>query len=516
MPRATAGPAPWCWAADGGALALRGGQRLHPVPADAGRPQLHHRRAPAGADGALHPVQQAMVDTPRLAVRLLHAGLRDVAVRPVRERSCGRSQQTQLTPERIDDVLAGNLCRCTGYGPIVAAAQADARAEPGRPDRFAQRGPTRWPGSRRCRRETVCVGADGRRFYAPATADELAELLLEHPEATIVAGATDVGLVGDQAACACSARDLIGARARAAADRGQGADAQDRRRRPLFRRHGQARRRSTPISASCFRRFGGVQVRNAGTIGGNIANGSPIGDSPPALIALGAGSCCAGARARRDAAARGLLHRLRQAGPAAGRVRRGDPGAASRAPGRASRATRWSSASTRTSRPCAAASPSRLDERHGRERAHRLRRHGGHAQARAPRARRRWPARPGTRRRVEAALPALGARLHADRRLARVGRLSCRRSPANLLRRLSPRDHGRATETRLVGDRSAAPMSERIQRRRARARAAPRQRRRARHAARRAYIDDLPEPPGTLHVYLGLSDGRTRASRARP
>ena len=66
-----------------------------------------------------------------------------------------------------------------------------------------------------------------------------------------------------------------------------------------------------------------VQIRNAGTIGGNIANGSPIGDSPPvADRARRHAACCAAASERRDAAARGLLHRLRQAGPAAGRVRR--------------------------------------------------------------------------------------------------------------------------------------------------------------------------------------------------
>jgi xanthine dehydrogenase small subunit len=169
----------------------------------------------------------------------------------------------------VGDVIAGNLCRCTGYGPILAAGEAVPMAAE---DDEA----------------TVASLRALRPAYGhPASADELADLLLANPGTRIVAGATDVGLwvtkqhrdlgptvfIGDIA-------DLkwiedgpdaltLGASVRYT-------DARE----PLARLH--------PDLGELVRRIGGVQVRNAGTIGGNIANGSPIGDMPPALIALDA------------------------------------------------------------------------------------------------------------------------------------------------------------------------------------------------------------------------------------
>jgi xanthine dehydrogenase small subunit len=73
-----------------------------------------------------------------------------------------------------------------------------------------------------------------------------------------------------------------------------------------------------PELGAMMRRLGSTQVRNSGTIGGNIANGSPIGDMPPALIAAGRDPGAAPWRGAADDAAGGLLHRLRQAGPRPG------------------------------------------------------------------------------------------------------------------------------------------------------------------------------------------------------
>ncbi|HEX8642870.1 MAG TPA: xanthine dehydrogenase small subunit [Allosphingosinicella sp.] len=169
----------------------------------------------------------------------------------------------------VGDVIAGNLCRCTGYGPILAAGEAvPATADPDDGTLAALR--TLRPAYRH-----------------PASADELADLLLAHPETRIVAGATDVGLWVTK-----QHRDLgpivfIGDIAELR-QMGESPDAltlgaavrYSEAREPLARLH--------PDLGELVRRIGGVQVRNAGTIGGNIANGSPIGDMPPALIALGA------------------------------------------------------------------------------------------------------------------------------------------------------------------------------------------------------------------------------------
>ncbi|MEM6490762.1 MAG: xanthine dehydrogenase small subunit [Pseudomonadota bacterium] len=231
-------------------------------------------------DGALHPAQQAMVDrhgaqcgfcTPGFVMSLYT--LADDATPP------GRG--------RIDDALAGNLCRCTGYGPIISAAE-DAAAAP-RPA---------WDVERRAREadavETLerdgdlhIALDDGRAFHAPTTIDALASLYAAHPDATLVAGATDVGLwitkdlqdpttvihlgrvKGLDAIGSEDGRLLIGAMATYT-------DAWT----AIAERH--------PDFGELIRRIGGEQVRAAGTIGGNIANGSPIGDTPPALIALDA------------------------------------------------------------------------------------------------------------------------------------------------------------------------------------------------------------------------------------
>jgi xanthine dehydrogenase small subunit len=236
----------------------------------------------AGADGALHPAQQAMVDchgsqcgfcTPGFTMSLF--GLYKNAQRPARA--------------AIEDALSGNLCRCTGYRPIVAAAQSMADA----PAPVDWRGPGTDDAALRAAlaalanpRPMAYTGA-GSTWHAPRTVDQLAATLAAHPSARIVAGATDVGLwvtkhlrdlgdivyVGDVAelhTITTSATHLeIGAAASLAS---------------AFARLDM----HWPELHEAWVRFASVPIRNSGTLGGNVANGSPIGDSMPALIALGA------------------------------------------------------------------------------------------------------------------------------------------------------------------------------------------------------------------------------------
>ncbi len=228
-------------------------------------PQLHGKAVRtvegiAGPDGTMHPVQSAMVEhhgsqcgfcTPGFVVSMATA------------HKNGRSDH--------DDQLAGNLCRCTGYAPIIRAAEA-AASQPV-PDWMAE--------------DLAKLDRTETDIAIPRSSDELAKWYAAHPDAVLVGGATDVGLwvtkrlddlqevaflnavedlkdieIGKETirigACA-SVTDVMEAIA------------------PLH-----------PDFAEMLRRYGSVQVRNAATIGGNIANGSPIGDSPPALIALGA------------------------------------------------------------------------------------------------------------------------------------------------------------------------------------------------------------------------------------
>jgi len=232
-------------------------------------------------DGTLHPVQQAMVDrhgsqcgfcTPGFVMSLFALWLNEDAP----------------SIARIEDALAGNLCRCTGYEPIVTAAQRMYRLDAGEREHFAlQREQVAKQLADLCDSETLVLDGPGGRFHAPATIEALADLVLDHPQATLVAGATDVGLWVTKGMRRLDPVIYLGRiqELREIGDEG------DHLRIGATVNHVDVRTTLAGLSPhvdELMRRFGGEQVRNAGTIGGNIANGSPIGDLPPVLIALGA------------------------------------------------------------------------------------------------------------------------------------------------------------------------------------------------------------------------------------
>lgn len=180
----------------------------------------------------------------------------------------------------ISDALAGNLCRCTGYGPIIRAGQkACATPVP----KIAAAGVDADPLG------YDYTPADGRaaRFFAPVTLDELARLCAKYPDAVILAGATDVGLwvtkQGRRIETFISVMRVAELQWISATGTGLELGAAVR-----YADAHEALARLHPSFNGYIRRLGAVQVRDGGTVVGNIANGSPIGDMPPALIALGA------------------------------------------------------------------------------------------------------------------------------------------------------------------------------------------------------------------------------------
>ena len=223
----------------------------------------------ANPDGALHPVQQAMVD---------HHGSQCGFCTPGFVMSLF-ALRTEAEPDRpaINEALAGNLCRCTGYRPIVDAALAACTGN-------ETPAPVAMPPAVD---DTLALTHFAKRSFSPRSGDELARTLLDHPQAVIVAGATDVGLWVTKrhdtlpvTVALDAADDLRGIKETADTIRiGAAVTYQDAL--PAIERH-------YPDFGALIRRLGSRQIRNRGTIGGNIANASPIGDSPPALLALDA------------------------------------------------------------------------------------------------------------------------------------------------------------------------------------------------------------------------------------
>ena len=239
---------------------------------------IEHLSAPGGP---LHPVQQAMLDfhgsqcgfcTPGIVMSLYALWMRE----------------PNPATSQVEQALQGNLCRCTGYSPILRAAKAistygEAEKDPLVAHRAAIK--ARILALRDGRR--VEIGEGRGRLIVPGNIDDLAEVYAAEPGATLVSGATDVGLWVTKFMREFGPMIFIGelpelhhieafggsVKLGAAVTYTEAADA--------ITEH-------FPQLGELWYRIGGDQVRNMGTIGGNIANGSPIGDTPPALIVLGA------------------------------------------------------------------------------------------------------------------------------------------------------------------------------------------------------------------------------------
>ena len=247
--------------------------------------------AAIGGGEALHPVQQAMVECHGSQCGFCTPGfVMSMAASYERHQEAG----TRPTRQQLADDLSGNLCRCTGYRPIIDAGQRmfelpsarldtapvvallrQLRADP--PLAYAAPNPA--------------VVVDGRarsdRFHAPRSADALAAQLQATPQARLLAGCTDIGLWVNK-----QFRDLgdivyLGevdelkriAVVDGALHIGAAAALEDA---------WSALVPHWPSAQEAWLRFAGPPTRHAGTMGGNVANGSPIGDSAPLLIALGA------------------------------------------------------------------------------------------------------------------------------------------------------------------------------------------------------------------------------------
>ncbi len=219
------------------------------------------------SDGELHEVQKALVDTDGTQCGFCTPGF---VMALYAFQQAGEPAETA----RIHDALAGNLCRCTGYKAIVAAAHAAGGAKP-RADVIRD-----VPSSAdyRCAGQTV---------WMPRSLDELVTLRADHLDALVLAGGTDLGLKASKEReqfpkliLTGAVQDMRGVAVKNGALEIGGA-ATYTMALPLIEQH-------FPSFAALIRRIGSRQIRNLGTFAGNMQTASPIGDTPPCLIALGA------------------------------------------------------------------------------------------------------------------------------------------------------------------------------------------------------------------------------------
>ncbi|MDA7970290.1 MAG: FAD binding domain-containing protein [Gammaproteobacteria bacterium] len=263
-------------------------------------------------DGALHPVQRAMVEQHGSQCGFCTPGFVMSMFALYKNRQARRARG--VVPRReIEEALGGNLCRCTGYRPIIDAAR-QALFEM-RDDQFNR-------GEAECARRLRKIAAEKPRaphFHLPQSAREVAELLEKNPSARLLAGGTDLALETtqqlkalDEIICLRRAAELrrvrVCNRKDAVSEKNDGeksaatmsATMSMKKARDKTGTHweigaaaplgecGELLAGEYPDLAELLRRFGSAQVRNQATLGGNIANASPIADLPPALIALGA------------------------------------------------------------------------------------------------------------------------------------------------------------------------------------------------------------------------------------
>ncbi len=230
--------------------------------------------------GKLHSVQQAMVDCHGSQCGFCTPGFIMSLFALQKNQASGYDKGATL------EALAGNLCRCTGYRPIIdAAEQACCQKQPDQFDAFESDTVAQLKAI--TPRETAELNSGDKRCLVPLTVADLADLYTANPEARLLAGGTDLALEVTQFHRELPVMIYVGhiedmkriEVTDSAIEIGAAAALSD-----CYA----ALSHEYPDFGELLHRFASLQIRNQGTLGGNIGNASPIGDAPPLLIALGA------------------------------------------------------------------------------------------------------------------------------------------------------------------------------------------------------------------------------------
>ena len=230
-------------------------------------------------DDKLHPVQQALVD---------NHGSQCGFCTPGFVMSSFALHKENASPEReaVIEALAGNLCRCTGYRSIIDAAMTSTAENEA--DNFVNNAAQTVRELNKINQQIYAQLSNGEhQFYAPTNVDDLANHLLENPQATLLAGGTDLALSVTQQLNTIEQLVYLGhvKELKAIEETDQAIKLGSA---VTYSEFTDLLGEQYPDLAQMIERIGSTQIRNSGTLGGNIGNASPIGDMPPAMIALNA------------------------------------------------------------------------------------------------------------------------------------------------------------------------------------------------------------------------------------
>ena len=221
----------------------------------------------------LHPVQQAMVDAHGSQCGFCTPGF-------IMSMFALYHQDIQVDHQSVEIALSGNLCRCTGYRPIIDATISSCSQR--RPDKFDQRADTT------CKELAAIPPSEGiTGMYTPQNRQQLAAVKSQHPDARLVAGSTDLALEVTQQLKSIEKMISV-SRVKELNELSEdethihiGSAVTLSALEPVLLKH-------FPSLSELLWRFASTPIRNQATLGGNVANASPIGDMPPVLLALNA------------------------------------------------------------------------------------------------------------------------------------------------------------------------------------------------------------------------------------
>ncbi|MBA4311396.1 MAG: xanthine dehydrogenase small subunit [Chlorobiaceae bacterium] len=230
-------------------------------------------------EGILHPVQQSMVDLYGSQCGFCTPGI-------IMTMFAFYKNYDKPSREQIDDALTGNLCRCTGYRPIVEAAAKSCVHNC--VDHFTNDESKIIKFLKSISKESIHIQTDNQKYFRPASLGEAISLKHQHPEAIIISGATDIALrVTKNHELLKEIIDLSGVeelkvitQTDSSIEIGAGVSLNDILL-PI--------EKDFPALHEMLKIFGSHQIRNLATLGGNLGSASPIGDTLPILMAYNAG-----------------------------------------------------------------------------------------------------------------------------------------------------------------------------------------------------------------------------------